>query len=811
MAGDADSRVPQGNGRWPTDPSVLLSNGANPFAAEALHLRDMIGILRRRWLVVLLVTVAMAGGAAAWLWARPRLYQATAAVLIVDARRSLAGPILDEPTWRGVGRMTDPIRSHMQVLQGRTVLGQAVDREGLRLVPGSSDFPHHLLSVVSVAETTAVDHVELSFDPQRLTARAGLGEAWAGYGEVVEVGGVRFTVAAKPTVAAATLQVLPRELAIDRLANRLRVLHRTGSDVIEVSYTSTDPLEAQRVVNTSVEVFQSHNVQMVQQQTTLRRQFLENQLRTTDSELAAAHEALNRFRQSRQLYRSADQISAHQQALMNLDLQRAELGADRGMYRSLLDALRSSVDGGRSSAIRTLVSAPGIAANAVVTQLYGQLVAYESRREELATGVLGSTGQHPDVERLDRLIASTEEKLLDASQSHVASLDARLAALDELRNRKLEEIQVLPGAETEEALLLQDIRTVSTLADAIRADLQRSRMAEAIETGQVEILYWAPPGKPIYAARRKRVILAMILGVMFGSGAAFALEFMDGTLRRRREVETVLRLRCLAVIPPLVDRNRAHPLLTRLRRFRPMVLRQPGGLATVRTIGAARGPGEAGGAEAFRRLDNSLFLPTPGGPAKTLMVTSPSSGDGKTVTSANLGLTLARHGRRVLLVDMDLRRPGLHEIFQMPLRPGVSDVLVGQVAPFDAVRSSDARHLSVLPAGQWLPEAYDPFQVAALREFLEALVGAFDVVILDTPPVLAVADAINIAMVSDGVLLVLRAGNTRPASALQTVEELSRVGAHLVGAVLVDRDNKVLEDSCSYDYRPDHRVSEGTG
>jgi polysaccharide biosynthesis transport protein len=802
MAGDADSRVPQGNGR-PTEPSVLLSNGANPFAAEALHLRDMVGILRRRWLVVLLVTVVMAGGAAAWLWARPRLYQATAAVLIVDARRSLAGPLLDEPTGRGVGRLTDPIRSYMQVLQGRTVLGQAVDHMGLQLVPVSSDFPRHLLSTVSVAEATDADQIELSFHPKRLTARAGLAEAGGGYGEVVEVGGVSFTVDTMPTVAAATIRVLPREHAINRLADRLRVLHLTGSDVIEVSYISTDPLEAQGVVNTVLAVFQSHNLQMVQQQTTLRRQFLEEQLRTTESELAAAHDALNRFRQARQVYRSADQVTAHQQALMSLDLQRAQLEADGGMYRSLLDALRESADGVRSSAIRTLVSSPGIAANAVITQLYGQLVAHESRREELTTGALGSTPLNPDVERLDRLIVGAEEKLIDASQSHVASIDARLAALNDLRARKLEEIQALPGAETEESLLLQDIHTISTLADVIRADLQRSRMAEAVGTGQVEILHQAPAGKPVYAARRRRVILAAILGAMFGSGAAFALEFMDGTLRRRREVEGVLRLPCLAVIPSLRGGSGAHPALARFRQLRLGVFPKQEERNEMPTIAAARGPGARDGAEAFRRLGNNLFLATDG-PAKTLMVTSALPGEGKTVTSANLGITMARQGRSVLLVDLDLRRPGLHEVFRMPLRPGVGDVLVGQMAAAEAIRPSEVPGLSVLPAGQWLLHESDPCQVDALRELLAQLVGGFDLVILDTPPVLAVADAMAVAMVSDKVLLVLRAGTTRPVSAQQAVEELSRVGAHFVGAVLADPDRKVLEDSCSYDHsRPD--------
>jgi polysaccharide biosynthesis transport protein len=792
-----DPSTGQSNGRGRDEPRSLVAAGADPFAAEALHLREMLAILRRRYAVVLLVTFVLVAGAAAWLWARPRLYQATAAVLIVDARRSLAGPILNEPSGRGVGRLTDPIRSHIQVLQGRTVLGKAVDREALRLVMSSSEFPRHLLSDVSVADTARIDVIELSFSSDSVTAKTSAGEVRFNYGARVELGGVQFTVEAPPPVATASLRILSREFSIDRLYEQLRVLHRTGTDVIEISYTSTDPVRAQRVVNTVVDVFQLHNLQMVQQQTTLRRVFLEDQLRSTDAQLAAAQRALNDFRQARHVYRSAEQLSAHQQALMSLDIQRAGVDADRRMYGSLLEMLRAAPPGARSSAIRTLVSSAGIASNAVVSQLYAQVLAHETGRDALTTGPLGSTRVNPDVERLELLIAATEDKLIDASQSHVASLDVRLAALDDLRARSLAEMQELPRAETEEARLIQDISTISTLADLIRGDLQRSRMAEAIETGQVEVLHLAPPAQPIYAARRKRVVLAMILGLMFGGGAAFALEFMDGSIRRRRDVEGILHLPCLAVIPPLGGTNGGRHRFRFPDPLHPLAWRKRSGLPP--TLVPA-GNGATAGVEAFRRLRNNLFLPDGTGPGFfVLMVTSALPGEGKTITAANLAITVARQGRRTLLVDADFQRPGVHAAFQLPLEPGLSDVLMGRATLEDSVRETDLDRLSVLTAGSGFRTAEDPFQTDTLRSFLGALNGTSDVVILDTPPVLAVADVMTFARVSNGVLMVLRAGATRPDIAQQAVDELGRAGARILGAVLADPDRKVLEDACFYE------------
>lgn len=790
-----NSRMPQSNGRAHEDPERLLAGGGNPFATEALQLREILGILRRRFVAVLLVMLVIVSGAAAWLWARAPLYDATAAVLMVDTRRSLAGPILGEGTVRGVGRLTDPIRSTVEVIRGRAVLGKAVDREGLRLLASGGVSPPRFISDVAVAESAAVDLIELRFAPRRVAVRTRVGQVVAAYGQGIHIAGVAFTVNAAPPVEATTLRVIPREAAIDLLADRLRVMPRPGTDVIEIGYTSTDSIGAQRVVNTIAEEFQRYNQQMVQQQTRLRRVFLERQLRSTESELTVANQALNGFRQSRQVYRPAEQLTAGQQALMSLEIQRSQLQADRGMYGSLLGALRSPAPEERSQAIRTLVASPGIAANPVMTQLYDQLAAQEARRDELTAGPLGSTAADPDVQRLNRLVAVTEQKLIDASRSHLASIDARLAALDSLRARKLAEIQALPAAEAEEARLTENIRTIGSLADALRADLDRARMAEAIETGQVEILNFAPPAEPVRGDRRKRLLLAGILGLVFGAGAAFGLEFLDGTIRRRGEVEG-MGLPCLAMIPRLTKNGRV-PARLRLPGVARRGNGKPGGAPlTIVTTDPAGGVG----VEAFRRLRNTLFLPTVMGIGNTLMITSPSPGEGKTVTSANLAIVLARQGKRVLVIDADLNRPSLHKAFRQALQPGICEVLLGEVTSGAAIRQTGIENLYLLSAGECPPAGDDPFQGDALRVLLSGLAGEFDSVILDTPPVLDAAAVMTFATASDGVLLVLRAGTTRPDVARQAVEELTRVGAHIVGAVIADPDRKLLDQSGVYGY-----------
>nr|MBA3403928.1 CpsD/CapB family tyrosine-protein kinase [Gemmatimonadaceae bacterium] len=185
---------------------------------------------------------------------------------------------------------------------------------------------------------------------------------------------------------------------------------------------------------------------------------------------------------------------------------------------------------------------------------------------------------------------------------------------------------------------------------------------------------------------------------------------------------------------------------------------------------------------------------------RTVVITSASPGEGKTTTAANLAVSFAQQGMRVLLVDCDLRRARLHKLFDLPREPGLTELILGNGDVEQLSRTTDVTGLYVMPAGQLPPNPAELLGSDATRRVLAGLAEAYDMIIIDTPPLLAASDAAILATIADGVIVVLRAGATESAAAQQAMQQLNAVGARIVGAVLNDPDAQVPRYGAYYRY-----------
>jgi capsular exopolysaccharide synthesis family protein len=751
-----------------------------PFTSGMLGLRDVLAVARRSWLLLLVGTALGGLGAAFFAYREEPGYRATAVLRLADTRRALVGGI-DMPAAE-VGRLTNPLVSQIQILRSRGVLGNVVDAEGLRLRPYFRRFAARLLTEVHVDSAAPVDTLWLTFDSSRVTVETPSRVVHAQYGEPVVLDGVRFVINGRPKVRDATWYVLSREEAIDELLFRLRVVPRPETDIVDVSYTAHRPWLAQRVVNAVVTTFQRVNAQSAQEQSRRRSVFLFGQLQQTDSMLARAQLELSSFRSGRQVSSSREKLTAQQKDLMALEMRIEELDADRRMYRGLLNRVAQS-SASSTDALQALVSSPEIGKNPVVDQLYRRLTQYQTTRDSLTTGTWRSAETNPDVQRLNQLIAATMTNLVTAVGSHLASLDARSQALHELRARSGAEIARLPSAEAEEMRLLEQVESLSRLAHQLRDDYQRARIAQEVEVGQVEIVDLAAlPSVAVGMSRYLQVALGLLLGLVLSGTAVLLREALNTSIRRRRDLENVLRIPSLALIPRIVP---LHSVRTKNGR---------GSLDPLPT--ARDAPSRI--SEAYRTLRTNLLF-APGGRAiRTLVVTSAVPGEGKSITAANLAITLAREGKRVLIVDGDLRRSRIHRLFGVPMSPGLTDYLTEEKASQVLVTSTAIHGLSVLPTGQHHANPAELLQGDKLRVLLESMVAHFDVVVVDTPPVLAAADALIVAAMADGVVFVVRAGRTDRSMAVDALAQLSAVDAQVVGAVLNDSTGEAVTYGESY-------------
>jgi succinoglycan biosynthesis transport protein ExoP len=603
------------------------------------------------------------------------------------------------------------------------------------------------------------------------------------YGAPVDLGGVHFVVPKPLSVPTASLIVLPRESAIDRLSASLAASSRPETDAIDVKVTTRDSLLSQRLVNAVVETFQTVNARTARQQATRRRLFLEDQLHEKDSLLTAAQNALSRFRAQQQVYGPEDKSTAAQTSLVQLDIKRGDLNAERSAYESLLAALQN---GGASANddVEAFSSVAG-AASPVIAQLQDQLSKYRATRDSLTASAWGRAPTAPLVERLDTLIASTRARLVRAAANHVAGLEARIASLDELRARNVAAMQRLPAIETKESRLQEQAAAMQRISDQLGAEYQKARIAEVVASGQVEIVNFASRAIPVGRDPRLKLMLALAVGLMVGSGAALLREHLDTSIRRREEIEPLLRIPGLAVIPQIIPAA---------RRWLPASVWRRGGKRREAAQEAAMRP-RSPGADAYRMLRTNLLFSQAVDTLKTLVVTSAIEGEGKTTTAANLAITFAQQGRRVVLIDCDFRRPRLASAFKTSREPGLTNILSGQNTLAQALHpicALSVDKLDLLSCGTPPPNPSELLGGPEMGQLLYSLSAQYDMVILDTPPLLATPDAAVLGTKADGVVLVVRAGYTDRSAAQHAVQQLAAVRARVIGAVLNDSESKAI-------------------
>jgi capsular exopolysaccharide synthesis family protein len=760
------------------EPKPPVIEPARPHAPAPTHdgtqVKDLLRVLRRDWRLIAVVTIAILGVAAYMAFSTVPMYQAHAVIRLADSRRAFTGGFDDYSTQTQLGRTTNPITSELEVLQGRAVLGEVIDREGLRLmIAPRASLSYELLEDVQIAPDAPSGILLLDFGPREYVARFGTGEARSPYGAPIHLGGVRFTLRHPPSGGEGEIWVVPRDLGIDYVAAALEVIPRGQTNAVSVLYTAADPRYAQKVVNATVEVFRDVNARSVRQQATRRREFLEAQLTSNNAQLAAVQEEFGAFQAREQVYSADSRFSAQEQDLMALAIRREELDAERGMYASVLSALERAPAGDRDRVLLTLIGMP---ANPVVTQIHTERAQYASELERLTTGSLGSTADHPDVQRLRTLLSLMETRLVDAVRGHMAAVEARIAALDGLRERSAEQMRRLPETHAEELRLRQQLETIGRLGDKLTAELQDARMAEAVEMGQVEIVYLAPlPVNPVTRGPGRKLAVGLVLGLIFGCVGAFARETLNTSIRRREDVEEALHLPTLAFVPQLV---RAPRTINRLRSR----TNGDGVPQLPDDVFQLTGPG----AEAYRMLRSGLVYGTGSEECSRIAVASAVAGEGRTTTAANLAIAYAQYGTRVVLIDSDLRAPTLHKLFGVPRAPGLTDLLSGSTPLADALRSTSVDHVSLLPAGSPPSHTGEMINEPELRALLDHLSSFGEVIILDTPPALEAADATVIGRTADACVMVVRAGDTERTLVQEAQQQLTRVGAHVLGAVLND-------------------------
>lgn len=769
--------------------------------SEPIEIAGLSAALRGHLRLIASVTIVAAVVTWIHLHLTPPTYRANAVVRLVDTRQAIAGSF-DNPVSKPLGgALIDPIQSEIELLLSRSIASKVVAKHpvGLQVIAGNAI--SGLLQDVSLAAEAEPDTFSLQFDAQGFAVQSRFGRERVEYGAPATAGALQFTVKSAPLSHETTLIVLGREVAIERLRNNLFAKARDATNVVDVSYTGRDPILARQIVNAVITVFQESNAAMARDQSRRRRIFVGEQLRQTDSLLVSAQNRLSAYRSRNRFNSSSDVVGARLTALLNSDQQLQELRAQREVLRALLDSLAVRNPPRHQKVLAALMALPSIAQNELVQQLFRELVQYERTRDSLTTGQWSTAPTNPDLVRLEGLIATTQAKLLVAVHGQIQSLDAQISSLGDLLGQSSRELRRLPAMMAGEDRLRDQARSAALLANELRDEYQSARISEAIEAGDVEIIdFAAAPTIPVGPGRGMQLLAGSLVGLLLGITVALLRERANTAIGCGSDLQRVLQVPRLAVIPPL--NTKPSGTLKTIGRF---IVAMPWSRAIKRRQESraaealiAISSSSSVGAEAFRFLRTSLVFSQSIHALRIIVVTSPSPKDGKTTTAANLAVAFAQHGQRVLLIDCDLRRPRLHMIFHVSREPGLADVVLGRAEIRDALRATAVNGLDLLSAGVRLPNPADVLSEPRLHEVLATLAKQYDLLVLDTAPVHVATDATVLGRVSDGVLLVIRAGKTERAAAMNAVSRLSRSGVRVIGAVMNDADGRRGQSSEEY-------------
>ncbi len=564
------------------------------------------------------------------------------------------------------------------------------------------------------------------------------------------------------------------EEAVVRLQRDLKVSRVRGADMIRVEVTDPRPEEAARRAQAVTDAFLSFLLEGRRTQAKATREFIEQQLAKVSRDLRAAEDALLRFKLAHGEVSLPEETRVRLEKLAELEAQMVAAQTERRAAEAQRERATEELRRRDQVTPSAWVQSP------LIQTLRQQLANLEI---QLAGLMEKFTDRHPDVVATRAQIAETQRRLAEelrrsllaqtytvnpvylglvqqavSAEVSAATLRAREAALAQAVRRWTQEIRALPPRELALMRLSRQQKVAENVYLMLSQKYHEARIAEASVVPDLRVVDRArPPDRPAFPRRGLVTLVGTLLGAFAGVAAAFAAEWVDSRFHRPDEAEHVLALPLLAVVPQLRHPDGKVPLAEDSRRS---------------TF-----------AESFRTLRTGVLYSAPEGSVRSLLVTSPEPGDGKSTVAANLALALARLGRRVVLVDADLRRPSLLEAFQPPQPFGLSDHLVGEVSLDDVVQPTRYPSLHFVPAGRSAPNPAELLGSQRMRDFLAQLRGRFDAVVLDSPPVLAVADASVLARESDGVVLVVNPQTTHREAAVRARRQLEALGAKILGFV----------------------------
>jgi capsular exopolysaccharide synthesis family protein len=561
---------------------------------------------------------------------------------------------------------------------------------------------------------------------------------------------------------------------------RLRVEPVKDSRIVKLRVEDTDPSEAAALANAFADAYIAETLSVKTSTTHSATDWLEQQLGDLEVKLQKSGEALFDFKKQKDIvsttFEDKQSMTSQRLAQLNDALTRART------QKAQLQARNDAIEELRKATIGDQAwpdGLPAMANNTLIQQLKLRYMDAKNECSDLAERYLD---KHPKLaacqEKLSlarRNLQKEVETVLTAAQGEYReSLQTERNLLALYNDAKTDSFKV-NEVEPEYQQLKRAFDTNQRLYDLVLKRLKEAGLSGLMQMSNVRVLDRARVSSiPVSPSIRTNVIVALLLGLFGGLALAFVVELLDTSITTQQQVEERLGLTFLGIIPNIEAGKDGRPSDL-------IVHDQP----------------KSAVAECCRAIRTNVLFMSPDRPLQTILITSSGPQDGKTTAAISLAITMAESGNRTLLVDADMRRPRVHRAFDLPNGKGLSSLILGEGTLEEVVKSSQIPNLSILTCGPIPPNPAELLHTVAFATLLKQIVGRFDRIIIDSPPIGAVADAVVMSTLADGTVMVLKAARTSRELAKRTIRALKGVNARIFGAVLNDLN---LDDRNHADY-----------
>jgi succinoglycan biosynthesis transport protein ExoP len=695
--------------------------------------------LWRRKLFLLGFVVIVLGLTAAYVSRMPPAYEAEALVMLND-RPSQPVPNIPDVVV-GTPPSEDSLQSQILLIKSRSMAERLVDQLNLHLLPEFNP----ALQPRSADFATWLDPARLV--PNWLLDH--LPKAWAD---------TLMTTSSSAEMTDQQRAALLRSQIIDTVMDNIMAEPANRSTVIGLKFVSTDPALAALGANTLARLYLSEQLEGKQTASRRARDFLEHEIERLRATVASAEQAVQDYRRQHGLAGVAPDEQQLTELTTQLVTSRAERAQSEAKLRQVERLLSSGVD---------LNQAAQLLDSQVLTDLRARELDLNRQRAELSSEY---GPRHPQMLNLKAEMQTLEERkqaeikqIAQRLKDEVQVARAREATLqsniENIKSQLAEHNEAEIGLEALEREATADRGLLETYINRVK---EISSQQKAQEPDAQVISRAALPDEPTYPRRKLIFGVAIAAALLVGSVAVFGLEALDNTFRSSEQIEDLLGLPALGLVPAIVglDKRYGAP--------HDYVLDNP----------------NSPFGEALRSLRTGMLLTSMGSAPKTILVTSSIPSEGKTSIAMCLARIHARSGRRTLIIDCDIRRPRLHDLAGVANQSGLSDVLLQHRELNEVVLSDERSGAYFVTAGGPVPDPAALLASERMRRLLKEVGSRFELVVIDSPPVLSVSDARVLSQMTDKTVFLVHWGSTRRHDVMMGVKQLIEAGADVAGIVL---------------------------